>query len=1071
MRMRPTHRFRHTIAVISILAGFVSACVWIVNRPEVLAHALSIANARSDWNIRVQRVNWKPLSSSIRMMGMSTVHRPTGKSFRADEVDISYRLLGLLRGRFVIDELVLRGTDIVLPPAQGPRGVKPRRRIDPARFLILKHFELVEGRVEGLDLAFGKDARLSADELRLSLIPSIFGDSRLAIRTDGIKLDKADRQILTAGFISLKTSTRVERWVSAFPYVNSFKGSLGIQDANVEGASFDSIRADVSLEDELLSLEELDITVGGRRLLGTATANLDDQSFDLAIDISKPISLPHIGKPIQTIDTGGELSGRIRLKGKGFVPSRTEGSGQADLTHRFQASPEFPVRVLADVSWRNGVFSLPAAVVAVGDDMVRASGTIDVPGRRMEINGSGERFPVEHLFDKFNNRHLARIFGRSDFTASITGWGKGFKAHVEGVTYDGGWTPIKAQKIITVLDATYDDLVLSGKAIQDDAQVGEADLAVKFGAKMADGKRFKDIDLTASMTDIDLAYPMEAFRLSGKGNGTITIKGPHTNFKGVAKARIDDGKFLGLSFDHASTELDISRMHIDFKDIRLALPKTEVSEFSGILQADFSPGRMRLHGTPLEGFDVDAYYDYDPKRWSIRQFSWKDPERPGDMLDVSGTLVSGGPLDLRANGKFDAALLSVVTAYVRDNRGPMELDLSIRGTTADPRFYGKIGFDKASLTLRDPRVEVDSLSGVMRFDGNRVSFEDIVAVIEDGSARLSGYFEHREMRPSSVDLSLEAKAMRYRSREGAFNLELDGNLALKGPFPQPVLSGDVTIVDGRYTKDFTIVDVFTAKERAAKRKKAISEEGVEFFDPRLAVRIRSSGDMEIKNNVGEIFLNVNVEIVGSRSKPEVTGSINTSEGYVDYLGLDFDITKGFIEFRGEGDTPYLEVHAQKEVRVYNVTLTLYGPIDNLKMDLSATSPHGPLDKHDVVSLLFFGATDEEREEMQRSSGQFGTSMAAAGVGGVLGGPITRFAHIDTFKLEAADPESTGISRVQVGKEVSDRLTVSFASDIGVDNAVQSFAAEYLITDNVLIKGQRSTDSKYELSGILRFRLR
>lgn len=1069
MRMKRTHRFRHTIAVISLLAGFVSACVWLVNRPEVLAHALAVANARSEWNIKVERFRWRPLTGTIELAGLSAVHRPTGKSARVEDVDISYHLLGLLRGKFVIDELVIKGVDMVMARGQGPKRTGPRRRIDPARFLVFKHVELTEGRVEGFDLAFGKESHLTADEMRISLVPSIFGAARLAIRTDGVKLAKGEHEVLSSGFISIKTSTRIERWTNEFPYINAFSGDLIVQDSKIEGAPIEKIAASIEFEDDRLTLTDLDIAVDGRRLMGQASVNIDDQSFELAVDIPAPVDLPHIGKPTRTIDTGGRLAGKIRLKGRGLVPSRTSGSGQVDVTHRFSKSPEAPVRVVTDIHWSRGVFTISDAMVMAGEDTLVVSGTIDVPGKRMELSGSGERFPVEHLFEKFKNPHLSKIFGRSDFTASITGWGKNFTAHVEGVTYDGGWKPIKAHRILTVLDATYNDLKLDATVIQDDREVGFADLAIEFGARMADGKRKKDIDLTASVTDIDLAYPMEAFKLAGTGNGTVTIEGPHTNFKGLAQAKIDDGKFLGLSFDHVSSEVDIGRRHLEFKDIRLALPKSRISEFSGILEADLSPGRMHLHGEPLEGFEIDATYAYASKRWNIASFSWKDPDRPGEALSVRGSLVSGGPVDLKAKGAFDASFLSIITAYVRDNKGPMEVDLAIRGTTKDPRAHGKISFDKTSLTFRNPRIELDSLSGVVRFDGSRIHFDDLTADVEDGTAKLSGYLEHRGMKPESADMNLEAKEMRYRSRDNAFNLELDGTLALKGTFPQPLLSGDITIVDGRYTKDFTIIDIITGK--AKKKKKIIPEAGVEMFDPKLALRIRSSGDMEIKNNVGEIFLLINVELGGTRSKPLVTGSINTSEGYVDYLGLEFDITNGFIEFRGAGEVPYLEVHAEKEVRVYNVTLLLFGPIDNLKMDLDATSPHGPLDRHDVVSLLLFGATDEEREQARRTGGQVGASMAASGVGGMLGAPIARYAHIDTFKLEAADPDSTAISRVHIGKEISDRLTVTFASDIGVDNAAQTFAAEYLITDNVLIEGQRSTDAKYELSGILRFRLR
>ncbi len=1070
MRIRQTHRFRHMVAVISLLAGFASACVWIINRPEVLNHALAIANAKGSWNVRIDRFEWRPLTGKVKLTGLSAIHKSTGRSIGIDEVDVSYTLLGLLRGKLVIDELALEGVDVVLAPSQGPKKKRERKRIDPARFLIFKHVELVEGRVEGLGISFGKDSRLDADELRLSLVPSIFGAARLAIRSDGVKLDKADRRILTAGFISLKTSTRIESWLSDFPYVNGMSGALRVQDAGVEGLSIDSIKADVDLNDDRLNLEELDIVIGGRRMVGSAVSNIDDQSFELAIDIPEPVALPHIGKDLKTIDTGGDLSGKIRLKGVGFIPSNTSGEGQAELTHRFSAAPDAPVTVALETSWRNGVFTIPGAAVVVGDDAVRASGTIDVRGKSMDIKASGVGFPIEHIFDKFKNPHLAKIFGKSDVEANLTGWGKQFKAHVEGITYDGGWKPIKAHRILTVLDASYDELRLLGSIIQDDKEVGRSDLTVKFGAKMADGNRSKNFDLVASIKDMDLAYPLEELRLSGLGNGNVEIHGPHTSFEGSARATIAEGEFIGLPFHNASTDLSISRKQLEFKDIKLALPKTKVPQFTGSLIGDLSPGRLHLHGEPLQGLTINAAYLYDSKRWKVDSIAWNDPKKPEDTFEVSGGFVSGGSMDMRARGAFDASLISAITPLVRDNSGPMEMDLAFKGSTSDPKIYGDIRFDNTSFTLRSPRVEVDGMSGALRFEGPRITFDDLVASIEDGTATLSGYLDHRGMKPYYADMTLDAKAMRYRTYDGAFNLELDGHLGLKGSFPEPLLSGDINIVDGRYTKDFTIIDAIGSKKKKRKSK-SITEKGVEEFNPKLAMSVRSSGDMEIKNNVGEIFLNVNIDVAGTRKRPEVTGSINTSEGFVDYLGLNFDITRGFIEFRGPGEPPYLEVHAEKEVRVYIASLTLYGPIDNLKMDLSATSPHGPLDKHDVVSLLLFGTTDEERTEANRGGEQLGASMAAAGVGGVLAMPITRFAHIDSFSLEAADPESTGISRVSIGKEVSDRLTVKFASDIGVDNAVQTFSAEYMITDNLILEGQRSTDAKYEISGILRFRLR
>ena len=257
------------------------------------------------------------------------------------------------------------------------------------------------------------------------------------------------------------------------------------------------------------------------------------------------------------------------------------------------------------------------------------------------------------------------------------------------------------------------------------------------------------------------------------------------------------------------------------------------------------------------------------------------------------------------------------------------------------------------------------------------------------------------------------------------------------------------------------------RERTIKQQQPPPE-----FNPRLAIRLRNSGDLAIRNNVGDIWLNTNVDVGGTRSEPHVSGAIDVASGEVHYLGIRFDITRGFIEFRGRADEPYLEVYASKEINVYNVNLVLHGTTDNLQLDLSATSPSGPLEKRDVVSLILFGTTEQDRIAAgQRAGSQFSTSMVAQSLTGFVSGPVSRLAGLDEFRLEASDPGSMGISRISAGKKVSDRLTVKFATDISKSSSVQTFAAEYLITDNLLIKGSQSTDATSEFSGILRFRLR
>jgi len=362
-------------------------------------------------------------------------------------------------------------------------------------------------------------------------------------------------------------------------------------------------------------------------------------------------------------------------------------------------------------------------------------------------------------------------------------------------------------------------------------------------------------------------------------------------------------------------------------------------------------------------------------------------------------------------------------------------------------------------------LPMEHLFGTLEFKNHTINFVNIVGDLEDGRFSLKGDLTYQDYAMVSSNLRLERQGLRYKMEDGSFRAEFDGNIELVGKFPSPLLSGDITLVDAKYTKDFNLLETVT-------KKKPIKKKGEYVFSPKLNLRIKNTGDFLIKNNVGEISLGADLDVKGTRKDPKLGGVVQVVEGEIHYMGMNFDITKGFVELREGNEDPYLEVTAQKEIKTYNITAEVHGHINNLAIDLSATSPYGSLEKRDVISLLAFGITESEREQLAASrGGQFGISMAAQQLTHIIERPVTKLTGLDTFRLESSDPSNQSVSRVVVGKQISDRLTIDFTTDINTVNAVQTVIGEYLVTDNLVLKGARSTDENYEISGALRFRFR
>ena len=86
----------------------------------------------------------------------------------------------------------------------------------------------------------------------------------------------------------------------------------------------------------------------------------------------------------------------------------------------------------------------------------------------------------------------------------------------------------------------------------------------------------------------------------------------------------------------------------------------------------------------------------------------------------------------------------------------------------------------------------------------------------------------------------------------------------------------------------------------------------------------------------------------------------------------------------------------------------------------------------------------------------GTSVLAGEITSAIEGPIYRSTGLDVFRLEAS--ESGQLSKVAVGKEVTDRLTLEFQSDFAPETAQRALQANYYLTDNILLKGRRVWES-------------
>lgn len=438
------------------------------------------------------------------------------------------------------------------------------------------------------------------------------------------------------------------------------------------------------------------------------------------------------------------------------------------------------------------------------------------------------------------------------------------------------------------------------------------------------------------------------------------------------------------------------------------------------------------------------------------------------QLRVQGSFSTSdtnkSPLDLNAKGTLDLSLLSQFKQYVRDASGPAEVDLKVRGTTKDPRFGGSIRFANSEIQPRLFRTTIENLRGVLKLEEDRVVFQDLQGEVADGSLKVSGTLWHQNFQIKKADLKANAREI-VTSEPGTYKIYLSGNVVLKGTDPNLLLSGNLDITEARYIKNFEIKDYLLKPKEGLK----VREPASGFDNLNLDLKIKSPGEVLIKNNIAELYLKTDLQVSGTKAKPKLQGALEVLDGKINYFKLSFENARGVIDFRDPNRAePYVQVAGQslfeRPSESIRITAQIQGFLDNLQLSFGSDPP---LEKREILALLFTGALPNEGQKLS------GTNIASSVLGSQLTGliekPITGLTGLDVFRLEAPDPDSKSLSSLVIGKQLTDRLTLEFKTDLGIEDSLRSIQMEYLIFDNLLFKAGRSTNGKFKLDLTFRFK--
>ncbi|HEX5033267.1 MAG TPA: translocation/assembly module TamB domain-containing protein, partial [bacterium] len=382
-----------------------------------------------------------------------------------------------------------------------------------------------------------------------------------------------------------------------------------------------------------------------------------------------------------------------------------------------------------------------------------------------------------------------------------------------------------------------------------------------------------------------------------------------------------DGKIkMAIGIEGASTEIDINAS-------RFVIPLEEGGEIAAA-----EPVRISIR----------------PPKMIFEKASFRSG---GSLMDLTGSYQFDGPMDLKLKGRANLSLLTYWRSFFRGAEGFANVDLRATGKLEDPQLAGEVNFSDAALSLRAVRANIENLSGKIKSNGKTISFEDLKGTISEGDVTLNGRIEVGEkFEPRYADLTISTREVTVSEPE-VYKIVLSGDFTLKGPGDSILLAGDMFITEGRYVRDFNISQ-FIMKPQA----KTLPEEPNPWLNRiRLDLKVKSPGELAIKNNIAEMYLSTDLEVKGPAAAPTVQGEIQILDGSFHYFKIAFDNARGYVDFRGPRTQPYVDITATKEVlrnfATVNVTANIVGYLDNLQLNFTSDSG---ISKRDVLSMVFTG---------------------------------------------------------------------------------------------------------------------
>ncbi|HEX6162086.1 MAG TPA: translocation/assembly module TamB domain-containing protein, partial [Vicinamibacterales bacterium] len=327
-------------------------------------------------------------------------------------------------------------------------------------------------------------------------------------------------------------------------------------------------------------------------------------------------------------------------------------------------------------------------------------------------------------------------------------------------------------------------------------------------------------------------------------------------------------------------------------------------------------------------------------------------------LAATGTvgLTGDRPINVDVDGGLNIAAVALVTDRVRAE-GSSTIDISARGTVAEPILSGAISVADGTLVVDEPRIAAESINARVELNQNRATLANLSADVNGGTLTGKGGLAVRGGTIADVDIELAARGFAYDAPLDLRSLS-DSDITIRSQGDDIVVAGQVTIQEAGLTGDINFDTGLLATVTARRQLELTPERNPLLERLVFNVNVDTATPILVDNNLAKAEVVTDLRVVGTPYETGLLGRLDIAEGGMVTLNeRTFEIERGEMTFIEERRIyPSFDLRLNTSANNYDITLAVTGEPGDTETTLSSSPP---LPEPDIMAMLVTGRTLEQ----------------------------------------------------------------------------------------------------------------